>query len=367
MEFTRARSLQAIDPVVGFTVTVGLAIAGAGYWALVGGTIAGAWAGAILAVKMSPYPLRWRYERAVMRIYFDYSWPLFVSNLCVIVLANSGGIATNAKLGLAGVGVVGLASTVTQFSTRLDDIISGTLFPAICAFKDRIDLLRESFAKVNRLALMWAMPFGVGIALFVGDLVHHVLGDRWAPAIGLLQITGVVAAVAHIGFNWDDYYRAEGDTKPIMATQIGTTIAFVAAGVPLTLAFGLRGLGIGIAFQSLVGLFFRAYYLRKLFHGFGFLRHAVRAIVPTVPAVGAVLLARLAEHGARTLPLALAEFASYLLITAGATWLMEDRLLAEAIGYMLERPRRWGSQPDPASAGSRRSAATFLLRAADER
>ena len=40
------------------------------------------------------------------------------------------------------------------------------MYPAICAVQDRLELLRESFVKSNRLALMWAMPFGVGIALF---------------------------------------------------------------------------------------------------------------------------------------------------------------------------------------------------------
>jgi O-antigen/teichoic acid export membrane protein len=270
-------------------------------------------------------------------VYGSYSWPLFVTSASTIVLANSAAISSNAKLGLAGVGVIGLTSNITQFTSRVDDIVSGTLFPAICAVKDRLDLMLESFVKVNRLALMWAMPFGIGIALFSGDLIHYVLGDRWHAAIGLLQITGAVAAVAHIGFNWDDYYRAEGETKPIAVTMVSTTFAFVLVGVPLTLAFGLTGIAIGIGFQALVNLFFRAYYLNRLFHGFVFLRHAVRAIVPTVPAVAMTLLARLADSGTRTLPVALAELASYILITAGATWILEERLLSEAVGYALER------------------------------
>src|SRR5581483_5238044 len=41
MEFVRQRTLQAVDPVVGFVVSVAMAIAGAGYWAFVGGLAAG--------------------------------------------------------------------------------------------------------------------------------------------------------------------------------------------------------------------------------------------------------------------------------------------------------------------------------------
>jgi PST family polysaccharide transporter len=337
MEFTRAGFMQAIDPVVGIVVTLALAIAGAGYWSLVVGVLSGAWATALFAIFKSPYPLRFKYQKGVMKLYRAYSWPLLVASASSIVLANSAALATNARLGLAGVGAIALASNITLFTSRVDDIVSGTLFPAICAAKDRLDLLKESFVKVNRLALMWAMPFGVALALFCADLVHFVLGARWQPAVQILQITGVVAAIGHIGFNWDDYFRAEGDTKPIAVAAVGTAASFVAVGVPLTLSFGLRGLAFGIGFQALVALGFRAFYLKRLFDGFAFMRHAIRAILPTVPAAGVTLLMRLAERGPRTLPIALGELASYLLITAGATWLLEERLLSEAVGYLLER------------------------------
>ena len=60
--------------------------------------------------------------------------------------------------------------------------------------RDRRDLLLESFVKSNRLALMWGFPFGVGVALFGADLVHFVIGDRWAGAIVLIQAFGLMAA-----------------------------------------------------------------------------------------------------------------------------------------------------------------------------
>ena len=37
MEFVHQRRLQAVDPVVGFVVSILLAVAGAGYWSFVGG------------------------------------------------------------------------------------------------------------------------------------------------------------------------------------------------------------------------------------------------------------------------------------------------------------------------------------------
>src|SRR4051794_25737 len=79
MDFMRQRLLSAVDPVTSFAVTVALAVAGTGYWALVIGFIAGSYASSIAAVIACPYPLRFRYEHGTMREYFSFSWPLIIA------------------------------------------------------------------------------------------------------------------------------------------------------------------------------------------------------------------------------------------------------------------------------------------------
>jgi O-antigen/teichoic acid export membrane protein len=243
-------------------------------------------------------------------------------------------LATNAHLGLAGAGAVALAANITVFTTRLDDLIASTIYPAICAVQTRLDLLRETFVKANRLALMWAMPFGVALALFAPDLVRFAIGQKWHPAVRLLQITGLVAAVNHIAFNWDDYFRARSQTGPIAVASLLFAAATLGVGLPLLFTHGLTGLAIGIGAGGVVNLFVRAVYVSRLFEGFAFARHAVRAIVPTIPAVAFVLAARALESGSRSIGVAIAELAGYVLITAIATWLAERPLLREVLGYL---------------------------------
>jgi O-antigen/teichoic acid export membrane protein len=67
MDFVRQRGLQAIDPVLGFVVTIALAVLGAGYWSLVLGALAGAVASGAAALATSPYRVRLRFDRTVMR------------------------------------------------------------------------------------------------------------------------------------------------------------------------------------------------------------------------------------------------------------------------------------------------------------
>jgi len=337
MNFLKQRRLSAIEPVVGFVLAIGLAIAGLGYWALAIGLGVGAWAGTIAAIRTSPFRLRWRYDRATMRVYAAYSGPLFIATASNVVLANAITIATNAELGLAGVGAVALASNITAFTTRVDDLVSTTLYPAICAVQNRLDLLRESFVKSNRIALMWAMPFGVALALFAADLVRFGIGDKWRPAVTLLEITGVVAAISQVGFNWDDYFRARSDTRPVAIAGFASTVAMLGAGMPLLLTDGLTGLAIGIGAGAAVHLAFRAWYLSRLFEDFGMVRHALRAALPTLAGVAVVLGMRALESGGRTLLIAVAELAAYGVVIVIATWVFEGRLLREALGYLRTR------------------------------
>jgi O-antigen/teichoic acid export membrane protein len=220
----------------------------------------------------------------------------------------------------------------------VDAIVTQTLYPAICAVRDRTDLLFEAFVKSNRLGLMWGVPFGVGLALFAGDLVDFVYGDEWEPAVVLIQAFGLIAAFNHIGYNWTAFFRARGETGPIGVLAVIGMVAMLAIAIPLLLSDGLDGLAVGMAIVTAISLVGRVWYLSRLFPSFQILVHSARAIAPTVPAAAAVLGLRVATDADRSPGVALGELAVYLVITAAATWLIERSLLREVRGYLRGAP-----------------------------
>jgi PST family polysaccharide transporter len=343
MDFARQRALSAVDPVVGFITSIALAAAGAGYWAFVGGLAAGAFASSAAAVVRSPIQLRMRYERGTLRAYTSFSAPLLMASAASFVMVWAGFIATKLSLGIAAVGVITLAGNIQAFTDRADELVTSALYPAICAVKDRITLLHESFVKSNRLALMWAVPFGVALTLFSSDLVRFGIGERWRPAVIVLEVYGVMAAINHVGFNWTAYFRARDMTRPIATANLTALIAFLAGGIPLLLAFGLPGFAAGVALQGLAAFLLRAFYLQRMFPGFNFVRHMGRSFLPTLPAVGCVLLMRVLEPRGRTVLLAISELCVYGVITAITTWYTESKLVQEALDALR------GARPAPAS------------------
>jgi len=338
MDFVRQRKLQAIDPVLGFVIAVALLVAGAGYWALIIGIVAGAWAGALVALRACPYRLGIAFDRETLRAYASFSWPLLLTGGAAVVVGQGLLIVGEATLGLAGVGIIALASVISQYSDRADQAITQTIYPTVCAVKDRADLLYEAFVKSNRLALMWGAPFGFGLALFAEDLVQFAIGERWRPGIGLMQAIGVAVAIHQIGFNWDAFYRALGRTKPVGVAAAIAIVAFVAIALPLLATEGLRGLALATLLVEAVNFVVRMFYLRRLFPTFRFVRHTARALLPSVPAVAVVFAVRLMLGEESSLAAALGLLALYVVVTLVATALVERRLLREIVAYLRRRP-----------------------------
>ncbi|MEA2126008.1 MAG: polysaccharide transporter, family [Solirubrobacteraceae bacterium] len=333
MRYGRQRLLEAADPIASFVITIALAALGLGYWALVIGFVAGTLAAAAIAVAVTPYPLALRYDRRIAREYFAFSWPLFVASGSTVVIPQTSMLVGEAKLGLAGAGVITLASSISMYTDRVDQVLTQTLYPAICRVQDRTALLYEAFVKSNRLTLMWGVPFGAGIALFADDIVHFGLGDKWEPAIGLIRAFAITAAANHIGFNWSAFFRARGDTRPLAVAGPGVLLAFLVIPLPALILFGLDGYGVGVGAMTLMSLCLRTFYLRRLFPEFRLLRYAARALAPTLPAVAVVLVAKALVDDPTALHAAV-EVVVYLAVTAAATLRLEGPLVREALGYL---------------------------------
>jgi O-antigen/teichoic acid export membrane protein len=334
MDFARTRLLASVRPAVMFVVTIPLAAAGVGFWALVIGSIAGVVAGAVAAVIFSPYKLRFRYERGAVKEYTSFSWPILVSALMTVVAFQVPASIASRTIGVAAIGAIALTSQITQYTKRMDQVVTHALYPAICAVKDRRDLLFESFSKSNRLAVLWGFPVGVGAALFADELVHFVLGEQWELAVPLIQVLGLTAAVDQIGFNWTAFASARGETR-ILAVQSGLTlVAVLGVGVPLLILEGLSGYAAGIGAGTLVALGVRLVYLTRLFPTLDLFNHVLRAVRPTVLAASAVLIGRETLPSGDGALRTLAELLAYAAIASVITWATERVLLKEAIGYL---------------------------------
>ena len=125
----------------------------------------------------SPYRLRLRFDRAVAARYLRFSAPILLTVVAAMLIAQGQILAIKLHDGLAAAGFITLAVTLSRYIDRADQIVTATIYPAICAIQNQRAALHELYVKSNRATLMWVLPYAVGVILFAPDLVHFVLGD----------------------------------------------------------------------------------------------------------------------------------------------------------------------------------------------
>src|SRR3954468_11609512 len=330
MDYVRLRSLQVIVPLGTVAVAVPLLLAGVGVWALVIGPFCGNLAAIVTAWRASPYAFRLRPDREAARRYLRFSWPVFVTSAIALAVAQAQIALFGVREGLAAAGWITLAATLSRYADRADQIVATTIYPAIVRVRERGAVLEELFAKANRLTLMWAFPFGAGLALFGADLVMFVLGDAWRGAIVLLGGLAVAVALQQVGYSWFAFYRARGESWPQAVESAVFGASFAVLAVPGALLWGAWGFVLGRAGCTLCLLAVRAVYVRRLLPGVRLSALAVRAAAPVALATVPVLVLRLALWGGeRTLAQALVELGLWLGGLALATRRLEAPLLAE--------------------------------------
>jgi PST family polysaccharide transporter len=336
MDYRRQRSLQAIQPVVGFAVTVPLAAATSlGVWSLVVGQVAGYVVAVAATLRVTPYRLALRYDRAVAARYLRFSGPILATIACTLIIAQGQILMIKLHDGLAAAGFITLAVTLTRYIDRADQIVTATIYPAICAIQGQRRALQETYLKSNRATLLWVLPYAVGVVLFAPDLVHFVLGEAWAPAVVLLQGLAVVGAVTQLGFNWFSFFRAHGDSRPPAVEAVAGMVAFLALVPAGLLLDGFDGFVLARIAAALVPLAVRGVFVRRLLGDVRFRQIVAPTLIPILLAAAAPLVLRAILWGnRRTLAQAIAELVLFVAVYTALALRRERALVGELLGAM---------------------------------
>jgi len=79
----------------------------------------------VIAMRLSPYRMRFDLHVPSVRLYAKFSWPIMFAAVAGLIIRQGQVFAFDAHLGLAGAGFITLAVTITRYADRADQIGHG--------------------------------------------------------------------------------------------------------------------------------------------------------------------------------------------------------------------------------------------------
>ena len=244
LDFKR-RSLVDLGSVVsGSVITLGLAVAGLGVWALVWGNLAAATLRSVGLNLVSPIGQRPSFDFSGLRglALFGRDWTFaqllwfFHSQADVFV---AGKLLGKDLLGTYSIAMQ-LASLPVQRATA---IVNQVTFPVFARLQDNRLVVRQQLIRGVRLLSILSFPVLWGISSIAPEIVSVFLGATWQAAIFPMQIIALAMPLTIVGGIVNTVVQSVG-RGDVVVRNAATSSALMPAAFVLGSQWGLPGLSL---------------------------------------------------------------------------------------------------------------------------
>lgn len=214
-EFAIGVSQKALGFVAAFVV----ALVYQSYWALVVGAVVSQAVSVLLSYVLIPYRPRFDLSKSGELVSFSI-W-LTMCQMISTLSYRFDNLLVGYLFGPKLVGFYSYADNMATIVTReVSSPAANTFFPAYARLKDETNRLRAAHARTQSLLFAVALPIGCGFAMVARPLVHLALGDKWLPAIFIMQVIATVSAVQTLGTTEYPLALALGQTSQLFHLEL---------------------------------------------------------------------------------------------------------------------------------------------------
>jgi len=200
-------------------VSVPLALNGAGYWALVAGTLLGQLAQAIVLWKTTHWKPRIWFDKALALELFNFGrWVMLSALLGWFFLWMDALIVG----GFLGTHDLGIYRTGNAMVTLVFGLVAGPVIPVLYSLFSRVgnnlSRLRVLVLFVERIVMITVLPLGFGLLVLKNYIPALIFTDKWLGVGEIVGIIGIAQAISFTVSVKQEVYRSIG--KPAVETKI---------------------------------------------------------------------------------------------------------------------------------------------------
>jgi O-antigen/teichoic acid export membrane protein len=248
----RALELRNVVAVsVACATSIGLAIAGAGAWAIVGQSLVIAGVSTVLLWRSAEWRPSWRFSTQSMRGMAQFAWHTFGSNAVTWAQQNADNFLVGRFLGASRLGAYSIAYSASLSPvSRIAMPIAQVFFPAFSKIRDPVRIA-DTWLRALRMVALVVIPAMLGLVVVGQEFIIVVFGQKWHDAITpveLLAPVGLLQALTALG---NGILQSIGATRTLWRSNAaisGISVVAFAAG----LHWGIDGVALAYLIASCI-------------------------------------------------------------------------------------------------------------------
>lgn len=269
LAFKRVTAASIPAVLVSGVVGIAMALAGCGVWALVGQMLVQQGLGALLLWWQSRWWPRHRFSRGSFRAMFGFGSKLALSSLLDTGFGSIYVLIIGRFFSPAEVGFFQRAQAFQQLpAANVQGTLSRVFFPAFSQMQGDPARLRNAMARAIQLGSLLMFPGMALLAALASPLVVALIGEKWLPAVAMLQPLCVLGALYPLHAVNLDLLMGLGRSDAFLKLEI-IKKALIVINVAVTYHWGVMPMIYGMVVSSVLALGINTYYAHKLI-GYGF-------------------------------------------------------------------------------------------------
>ena len=264
VNFKTQTKVSLIASISSGVIGIGMALAGLGVWSLVGQQLSRQLLNTLFLWIYCTWRPAWEFSMQSFKELFGFGSKILLSGLLNTIFNEIYSLVIGRCYTSAQLGQYTRANQFNQiFSSNLTTVIQRVSYPVLSSIQDESERLREAYRKVIKSTMLISFACMLGLAAVARPLILILIGEKWLPAVGFLQIicfSGMFYPLHAINLN---ILQVKGRSDLFLRLEIIKKI--IAVG-PLVLGvlYSIEYMLWGSVCTSLIAYFLNSYYSADL-------------------------------------------------------------------------------------------------------
>lgn len=264
VDFKTQTKVSLISSVSSGIIGIGMALGGMGVWSLVGQQLSRQFLNTLFLWIYSKWRPVWEFSTQSFKELFGFGSKLLLSGLLDTIYKNIyyiviGRFYTSAQLGQ----YTRAEQFNTIFSSNLTSVVQRVSYPVLSSIQEEPERLRQAYRKVIKITMLITFACMLGLAAVAKPLIIILIGEKWLPAVYLLQIicfSGMLYPLHAINLN---ILQVKGRSDLFLKLEIIKKIIAVGP-IAIGIFYGIECMLWGSVITSLIAYFLNSYYSASL-------------------------------------------------------------------------------------------------------